>query len=65
MKKFHGKIFYFVFTILFGAFTFLYGEFDDSPGGQLIGLAAVIIGIIGSMRSLRAASRMGRTNKKS
>jgi len=26
---------------------FVYGEYDDSPGGQLIGLMATIIGIVG------------------
>jgi len=25
---------------------FVYGEFDDSPGGQLIGLLGVIVGIV-------------------
>jgi len=35
---------------LFGAFFFVYGEFDDSPGGQLMGLLAVIIGIVGIIK---------------
>jgi len=26
---------------------FVYGEFDDSPGAQLIGLIVFIIGVIG------------------
>ena len=30
---------------------FVYGEYDDSPGGQLIGLVAVVIGIIGLIKS--------------
>jgi len=47
MKKYYRKILYFVFAILFGVFMFIYGEFDDSPGGQLIGLIAFIIGIVG------------------
>ncbi len=29
----------------------VYGEIDDSPGGQLIGLLAIIIGIAGLVKS--------------
>jgi len=47
MKKYYRKILYFIFAILFGAFMFVYGEFDNSPGGQLIGLIVFIIGIVG------------------
>ena len=47
MKKYHRRILYFVFAILFGVFMFVYGEFDDSPGGQLIGLISFIIGVVG------------------
>ncbi|MFA6215241.1 MAG: hypothetical protein WC768_01585 [Patescibacteria group bacterium] len=36
-----------IIVILFGVFMFVYGEYDDSPGGQLLGLLAVIIGIVG------------------
>lgn len=46
-----GKILYFVLTIFFGVFMFVYGEIDDSPGGQLIGLVAIIIGIVGLIAS--------------
>jgi len=35
---------------------FIYGEFDDSPGGQLIGLLAVIIGIVGIVKSKKKTS---------
>lgn len=41
---------YFVFAILFGVFMVVYGEFDDSPGGQLIGLLAVIVGVVGLIK---------------
>lgn len=44
------KLIGFIFAILFGAFLFVYGEYDDSPGGQLIGLIVAIIGIIGVIK---------------
>ena len=44
------KLTCFVLAILFGVFMFVYGEIDDSPGGQLMGLLAVIIGIVGVTR---------------
>lgn len=51
MNKYYRNIVYFIFAILFGAFMFIYGEFDDSPGGQLMGLAAFIIGIAGLIKN--------------
>jgi hypothetical protein len=30
---------------------FLYGEIDDSPGGQALGFLVVIIGIVGITKS--------------
>ena len=45
------KILLLILAILFGAFLFVYGEFDDSPGGQLLGLVLVIIGIVGLIKS--------------
>ncbi len=56
MNKYYRKILYFVFAVLFGLFMFIYGEFDDSPGGQLIGLTAIIIGIIGLIKSKKKSS---------
>lgn len=35
-----------IILIMFGVFMFIYGEADDSPGGQLLGLLAVIAGIV-------------------
>ncbi|MFA5134531.1 MAG: hypothetical protein WC505_01950 [Patescibacteria group bacterium] len=35
-----------ILAILFGAFMFVYGGYDDSPGGQLLGLVLVIGGIV-------------------
>lgn len=40
-----------ILAILFGAFFFVYGEFDDSPGGQLLGLLVVILGVVSIMKS--------------
>ena len=44
------KLICFVLTILFGGFLFVYGEIDDSHGGQLLGLFLFIVGIIGIFR---------------
>lgn len=45
------KIPFFVIAILIGAFMIVYGGIDDSPGGQLIGLLAIIIGIVGLIKN--------------
>jgi hypothetical protein len=47
------KLLGFMVAILFGTFIVVYGGIDDSPGGQLLGLVAVIIGIVGVIRSVR------------
>lgn len=44
------KILYSVLAISFGAFMFVYGGYDDSPGAQLLGLLAVIFGIVGVLK---------------
>ena len=44
------RIIYFVFLILAGGIFFVYAGIDDSPGGQLIGLILVVVGIIGMVR---------------
>jgi len=41
---------------MLGVFMVVYGEHDDSPGGQLLGLIAVIIGIVGVIRSRKKTS---------
>ena len=46
-----SKILYFVLAISIGIFMFVYGEIDDSPGGQMIGILAVIIGIMGIIKN--------------
>lgn len=40
-----------VLAILAGAIMFVYGGYDDSPGGQLLGLLAVVGGIVGVVKS--------------
>ena len=45
-----GRIIYSVLAISFGIFMFVYGEFDDSPGGQMLGLVVFIIGIVGILK---------------
>jgi hypothetical protein len=40
------KILSMLLVIAIGVFLFVYGEYDDSPGGQLIGIILVVIGII-------------------
>ncbi len=44
------KMLYFILAVLFGVFFIIYGEIDDSPGGQLIGLLTVIMGIVGIIK---------------
>lgn len=53
MKKYYRGILYFIFAILLGAFMFVYGEFDDSPGGQLIGLIVFVVGVVGLILNKR------------
>jgi hypothetical protein len=45
------KMPYFILAILCGVFLVIYGGIDDSPGGQLLGLLAVILGIVGVVKS--------------
>ena len=49
MKK--NRILYSILAILLGGFLFVYSEYDDSPGGQLIGLIVAVIGILGVIRA--------------
>ncbi len=41
------KIIFSSAAISLGTFLFVFGEYDDSPGGQLIGIITAIIGITG------------------
>jgi len=56
MKKYYRRILYFVSAILFGAFMFVYGGYDDSPGAQLLGLALVVLGIVGLIKNKKKSS---------
>ena len=40
----------FVIAIAFGVFLFVYGEMDDSPGGQFLGLVMAVAGIVALIR---------------
>ena len=47
------KILCFVLLIAFGGFMVGYGGMDDSPGGQLLGILAIIIGGVCIFKTLR------------
>lgn len=47
------KITGFILLIAFGVFMVIYGEGDDSPGAQGLGLISAIIGIIGAYKQIR------------
>ena len=51
MNKYYRVILYSVIAILFGIFMFIYGGYDDSPGGQLLGLILVVSGVVGLVRN--------------
>ena len=50
------KIPVFILSIVFGGFMVVYGGYDDSPGGQLLGVLAIIIGIVGIIKSKKKNS---------
>lgn len=50
------KLLGYILLISLGIFMIVYGEKDDSPGGQGLGLIMVIIGIVGIVRSKRKIS---------
>ena len=45
------KLIFSILAILLGGFFVVYGGYDDSPGGQLIGVAVVIVGIVLAVKS--------------
>ncbi len=50
------RILYSILAILIGALMFIYAGYDDSPGGQLIGLIVAIIGVVGLVKSKKKTS---------
>lgn len=48
-----GKTTISIFLIILGAFVFVYGGYDDSPGAQLIGLVLAVIGIVAIVKAIR------------
>lgn len=50
------KILYAVLMTLVGASLFVYGGIDDSPGGQLIGLVLVVVGVVGVVKNKKNIS---------
>lgn len=45
------KMICFALLIPLGAFLFVYGGYDDSPGAQGLGLLVVITGAVGATKS--------------
>ena len=52
-----SRILYSFLAILIGAFMFIYSEIDDSPGGQMIGLLVVTVGIVGIIKRKKKISK--------
>jgi hypothetical protein len=50
------KIIALILLVAFGGFMIAYGGWDDSPGGQLLGLIAVIGGGVGILREHKRSS---------
>jgi len=53
IKRKYLKIILYSLLILFGMFLFVYGEYDDSPGAQLIGVIVAIVGIVSIIKIQR------------
>lgn len=51
------RILYSTLAILFGVFMVVYGGYDDSPGGQMLGLVAVAFGVVGLIKSKKKNNR--------
>lgn len=39
-----------ILAIPLGIFMVVFGEYDDSPGGMLLGMVLVIIGVVGLIK---------------
>ncbi len=51
-----NKLIYSTLAILFGAFMFVFGEIDDSPGAQLLGVILFVAGILIAVKNRRKNS---------
>lgn len=47
------KLIYPILAMVFGVFMFVYGKYDDSPGGQLFGILMFILGIFVVVKSMK------------
>ena len=52
------KILSFVLNIFLGLFFVVYGEGDDSPGAQFIGLIAVVVGVVGFAGLIKSRKKL-------
>jgi hypothetical protein len=52
------QILSFVFNVCLGAFMFVFGEADDSPGAQLLGAIVVVTGVVGLVMLVRNRSTL-------
>lgn len=43
-------------VIILGICMFVYGGYDDSPGGQLLGAVAFVFGIVGIVKNKKKTS---------
>lgn len=53
MNKYFLRMICFVLAIMFGIFMIVYGEMDDSPGGQGLGLLFVVVGVVGIKKNYK------------
>ncbi|MEZ4156516.1 MAG: hypothetical protein R3B52_00865 [Candidatus Paceibacterota bacterium] len=57
MSGFKAALLYALLIVL-GVLMFVYGEYDDSPGGQLLG---VIVATVGAIRVVKLCRRKNST----
>ncbi|MEK7156133.1 MAG: hypothetical protein AAB734_04625 [Patescibacteria group bacterium] len=50
------RLIFSIAAIAVGAFFVVYGGYDDSPGGQLLGLVVAIAGVVGVIKSRKINS---------
>lgn len=52
------KTLLFILIILLGIIMFIYAEYDDSPGGQLLGVIVIIIAVVGIVKIKKKTHHM-------